>query len=180
MKRVAIDLHDVCIGYVRGLIDKYGWPLTWETPLTNMWPHIPQIEWDMHFREYEHADFLWSLHPIRGAVKGTKALWNSPDWWPLFLTATPGGGREEKITREWLGSYNFDGFEIVFTGSFENKVDWIINNEIDYIIEDHPRVIEPCMKLGLSVVIYSTPWNRHIDTSLRAENWEEVKELFDV
>jgi len=177
VRRVAIDLHDVCIGYVHGLIDLYGWPLTWDADVREMWPWV---DWVHHFRAIQHAEFLQGLAPIRGAVVGTKALWNSPDWWPLFLTATPPKGVEEKVTRQWLASYNFDGIETVFTGSFENKVDFIMSNEIDYIIEDHPRVIEPCMKLGLSVVTYSTPWNRHIDTSLRAENWEEVRELFDV
>lgn len=180
MRRVAVDLHDVCIGYVHGLIDKYGWPMMWDADIRNMWLHIHQIEWDIHFRPYEHSNFLRNLYPIYGAKSGAQALYDSAEWWPLFLTATPAKGREESATRDWLKFNHFPPSEIVFAGSFYNKVEYIIENEIDYIIEDHPLVIEPCMKLGLSVVIYSTPWNRHIDTSLRAENWEEVKELFDV
>lgn len=67
---------------------------------------------------------------------------------------------------KWLDDKNIPYRDLMFV---HEKTDVYV----DVLIDDSPYNIEGFQAKGIPVIIYDTPYNRHIE-GLRAHNWEEV------
>jgi len=91
----------------------------------------------------------------------------------LFVTARPYDGP----IRQWLIetlSLGADSFEVIPTGSFDNKADVLLERNIAYFVEDR---LETCFyldKAGIKPVVYQQPWNRQPHGFMEVASWAEL------
>ena len=167
MSRIAIDLHDVCIGYVTALVNRLGWPAQWGERMTSFWPNH---DWEKHWRE--HEEFLAGLLPIAGAAEVLNIWAGRHDC--FYLTATKEKWRG--VTERWLEANGFPAFPLVMTGTLDGKVAWLTVNEnpIDYLIEDTVPVLWAAESRVRELIVIDAPWNRTFSGGQRFRTWEEI------
>lgn len=175
MKKIAIDLHDTIAGYMSRFVEIYGYPYRWTGDLQEMYP---KSLLDEHFSQLNHSWFLETLRPYKHA---SRVLWklvgmNGGKWEPFILTATKAGGPDQRTTMRWLTKWMFPpNLDIVFAGSHKGKVDYMIANKINYLVDDLPKVINPAVKMGIEVVVFNAPWNQQVELPhYRVETWDAL------
>ena len=171
---IVTDLHDVIADYMLGMIETYGWPANMDVPLVEMWDNI---DWSIHFAPLNHSEFLASLKPVRLAPWGMKTLYNAGKQL-VILTAARDNGHDSAVTERWLDKFDIPYDDIVFAGSHEAKVDWLLARRltIECMIEDHPYVMVPAQEAGIPVLRFSRPWNAGEVDIPAANGWNEVVE----
>lgn len=178
MRRViAIDLHDTIAGYIEHMVEIHGWPADWSGNLSRMWP---DVDIDAHLSPVAHAEFLWNLEPIPGALHGLYQISQRKDAYPIILTATQGGGVEEEITRQWLRRYIFDFLDIekqLFCVG-NNKLSIIRKYPIWMLIDDMPNMLTVALLTGKKVIGRRCPWNANMHIP-SGRTWWEISSLLE-
>ena len=106
------------------------------------------------------------LLPVRGAKKGIDRLANI---YPniVYVTARDYGNKSEMVeqTSKWLSDWNFQSFPLYVTGVDEKAalIQSLIGNKRNgFAIDDSPYQIMSLANRGLSVIIFTQPWNEHL------------------
>ena len=121
--------------------------------------------------------FSGMLDPIDGAPAVLQKL-NQKHWPTLFVTARP----DAEQARQWISetlAFGLDRFEIVATGSFDDKQEVLLNKGIRYFVEDR---LETCFTLneaGIHPIVFKQPWNRKPHPFCEVENWQELEALIE-
>ena len=78
-----------------------------------------------------------------------------------------------KIVKKWLKKYNIYYDKLVFSN--KDKVDYIIGNKIDVMIEDTPRNIDSISRV-IPVICYNAGYNEVCigENIYRAYSWYDV------
>lgn len=121
------------------------------------------------------GDYRVNLQPIDGApeVLGRLGRTCQP---LLFVTARPYIGP----IGDWMESMlplKAESIEIVTTGSFQDKVDVLIDRHISFFVEDR---LETCFTLheaGITPILFKQPWNREPHPFMEVGNWREIESL---
>lgn len=115
------------------------------------------------------------LRPIRGAtsVLTRIAQRHRPI---LFVTARSYDGPIfDWIQRELpLGE---ESIEVVATGSFEAKVDVLLEKGMAYFVEDRLETCFPLRDAGITPVLFKQPWNRREHPFIEVGTWRELESL---
>lgn len=95
----------------------------------------------------------------------------------LFVTARPYPGPIDQWMKDTLPLED-QAIEIITTGSYEGKVDVLLQRGISYFVEDR---LETCFSLhdvGVTPIVFKQPWNRMQHPFMEVENWKELESLF--
>ena len=116
------------------------------------------------------------LKPIDGAPEVITRLgaYHRPI---LFVTARPYPGPIEQWLKETL-PLEESAIEVVTTGSYEGKVDVLLEKGVSYFVEDR---LETCFSLhdvGVTPILFKQPWNRMNHPFVEVANWHELESLF--
>jgi len=123
------------------------------------------------------GNYTEPLKAISGAahVLGRLARRHTPI---LFVTARP----YEGPIRDWIienPSLAADCFEVVTTGSFDNKAEVLLERKMVHFVEDR---LETCFyldKAGVKPVVYKQPWNRQPHDFMEVASWAELDDWID-
>jgi len=116
-----------------------------------------------------------SLDPLAGAASVLQKL-NQKHCPTLFVTARP----NEVQAREWILNTLClapDCFEIVATGSFDNKREVLLNKRVKYFVEDRLETCFTLSEAGIHPIVFKQPWNRKPHPFCEVENWQELESL---
>ncbi len=70
-----------------------------------------------------------------------------------------------------------ESIEVIATGSFEAKVDVLLERHVSYFVEDR---LETCFHLrdaGITPVLFKQPWNRKEHPFIEVSTWRELESL---
>ena len=123
------------------------------------------------------GNYTTPLKPIDGARKVLTRIerHHSP---VLFVTARPYSGP----IRNWLLdllALKTESIEIKAVGSFEKKVDVLLDHNRTSFVEDR---LETCYRLqdaGIAPILFKQPWNRRPHPFVEVGCWEELEGLID-
>ena len=69
--------------------------------------------------------------------------------------------------------------EVVATGSFEAKVDVLLERNVLYFVEDRLETCFPLSDAGITPVLFKQPWNRKEHPFIEVGTWRELESLID-
>lgn len=124
------------------------------------------------------GDYVQTLEPIDGAseVLNRLARINGP---LIFVTARPYPGPIYNWMKETLGLADGD-MNIIPTGSFEKKIDVLLEHEVNYFVEDRLETCFDLSEAGLQPILFKQPWNRRRHPFQEVANWNELNDLIDL
>lgn len=94
----------------------------------------------------------------------------------LFVTARPNGDQAGRWIADTLDIAP-DGFEIVATGSFEDKREVLISRNIKYFVEDRLETCFILSEAGIRPIVFKQPWNRRPHPFREVENWRQLEAM---
>jgi len=121
------------------------------------------------------GNFSGTLAPLEGAREVLQKL-NRSHAPTLFVTARPDAAQ----ARQWIAdtlAIDPDGFEVVATGSFDDKRQVLLSRRIKYFVEDR---LETCFVLndaGICPIVFKQPWNRRPHPFREVENWPQLESM---
>ncbi len=122
------------------------------------------------------GDYPGRLKPIDGAARVLKRL---SAYGPIRLvTARPFPGPITAWMAELLPPDRY-AVEITATGGFENKIDILKAENINYFVEDR---LDTCFLLqnhDITPVLFAQPWNRQPHPFEEVDNWHQLEGLID-
>jgi len=116
-----------------------------------------------------------SLEPLDGAVSVLQKL-NREHRPTLFVTARPDAAQANQWILNTL-CLAPDCFEIVATGSFDDKREVLVNRGIKYFVEDRLETCFILSEAGIHPIVFKQPWNRKPHPFCEVENWQELESL---
>jgi 5'(3')-deoxyribonucleotidase len=94
----------------------------------------------------------------------------------LFVTARSSDGPISAWIRKMLPLAT-DSVEVVATGSFEAKVDVLLERQVSYFVEDRLETCFPLHDVGITPVLFKQPWNRQKHPFIEVGTWRELESL---
>jgi uncharacterized HAD superfamily protein len=94
----------------------------------------------------------------------------------LFVTARPSADQAVAWISETL-ALGSERFEIVATGSFDDKREVLLNRGIRYFVEDRLETCFTLSEAGIHPIVFKQPWNRKPHPFCEVENWQELESL---
>lgn len=87
----------------------------------------------------------------------------------MYLTSRP--QTHEEVTRRWLQKHteNYSESLGLFCG-VENKADFLLDVNAQYLIDDNPKEITRCKKSKIPVLVWSQEWNERLFPRLYASS----------
>jgi uncharacterized HAD superfamily protein len=116
-----------------------------------------------------------TLTPLDGAPAVLQKL-NRKHCPTLFVTARPNADQAVKWISETL-TLGPDRFEIVATGSFDDKREVLLSRGISYFVEDRLETCFTLSEAGIHPIVFKQPWNRKPHPFCEVENWQELESL---
>ena len=123
------------------------------------------------------GDYTAPLKPIAGAPDVLSRL-GRQNGSILFVTARP----YLNPIDDWIKSVlTLDpvSVEVIATGSFDAKVDVLVERGITYFVEDRLETCFPIQAAGLVPVLFKQPWNREHHPFMEVSNWKELESLIE-
>ena len=118
-----------------------------------------------------------ALAPMPGAAEVLRRIAASTGR-ILMVTARPSA---EPI-QPWMNAL-LDGqhhrARIVATGSFEDKIDVLLENGIGWFVEDRLETCHLLDAAGITPVVFRQPWNREPHDYLTVGTWQELESRID-
>lgn len=124
-----------------------------------------------------NGDHAVPLKPIAGAPEVLTRLGrqHSP---VLFVTARTFSGPIYEWVKHVL-PLDPASIEVVATGSFDAKVDVLIERDVSCFVEDRLETCFPLHAAGVVPVLYRQPWNRELHPFREVGNWKELESLIE-
>ncbi len=180
--RVAVDLDDVCLDFVGGLIasvkKEYDIELTEDD--INQWdlhtildPIIGRSWWSW----LRDREWLWATFPAVDGAIGMLGWLRKEGYYLECLTSKPEWA--EHSVFQWLGKWRPPFNRITIVGTKQDKIAY---SESELLIDDKPENCLGFIEGGRKAILFSRPHNRSIDVSpplVRAWNWHHVRQLFE-
>jgi 5'(3')-deoxyribonucleotidase len=115
------------------------------------------------------------LRPIDGAAHVLARIGrrHSPI---LFVTARSYDGPISAWIRDML-PLDEASIEVIATGSFEAKVDVLLQRHVSYFVEDRLETCFPLKEAGITPVLFKQPWNRKKHPFIEVGTWGELESL---
>lgn len=117
------------------------------------------------------------LKPLDGAVEVLSRI--GKNYGPLlFVTARPYIGPIHDWILKML-PFGPELFDVVATGSFEDKANVLLNKGYSCFIDDR---LETCFLLkdaGINPVLFKQPWNRESHPFLEVGTWSELESMIE-
>ncbi len=130
------------------------------------------------FTRIINGEFSSTLKPISGApqvlnkiAEKCKSL--------LFVTARPHKGDIINWLSDIIG-VKPEILEVETTGSFEGKIDVLLNNGFSYILEDRFETCELLIEAGITPILYKQPWNNREHSFIEVNGWKEFEKLLNI
>lgn len=96
----------------------------------------------------------------------------------LMVTARPDPG---PVT-DWMNRL-LDGqhhrTQIVATGSFEAKIDVLLDNDVRWFVEDRLETCHLVKLAGIEPVVFRQPWNQEPHGYFQVASWQELEQRID-
>ncbi|MBC8393816.1 MAG: haloacid dehalogenase [Deltaproteobacteria bacterium] len=67
--------------------------------------------------------------------------------------------------------------EVVATGTFEGKVDVLLNRNITCFVEDRLETCFSLQEAGVTPILFKQPWNRQPHPFVEVSSWKELESL---
>ena len=96
----------------------------------------------------------------------------------LFVTARPSVDSLDEWVNRVLPAVA-DNMDRVATGSFDKKVDILLQHDMAYFVEDR---LETCFALaagGIQPILFQQPWNRQAHPFAEVSDWQALAKLID-
>jgi uncharacterized protein len=182
---VAFDIDGVVADTISLFVEiikndfNIGW-LKYEDITSYSFESIEGIDHDVMTAAIEkllEGNYSGPLVPFEGAPDVLRRL--GQHYGPvLFVTARPHPGPIAQWITDAIGLQP-ESIEIVATGSFEGKIDILLERNISYFIEDR---FETCVLLkdaGITPILFKQPWNRQNQLFYEVSNWKELEAIID-
>jgi uncharacterized HAD superfamily protein len=117
------------------------------------------------------------IRPMRGAVEVLTEL--SQRGPLLFVTARTEKDGIFEWVRQALSSVGSDSICLEATGSHEEKVPVLLQNNVKCFVDDR---LETCYLLGettINPVVFEQPWNQKPHPFRTVRNWEEIADMIE-
>jgi hypothetical protein len=118
-----------------------------------------------------------TLEPLNGAPAVLHKV-NQKHSPTLFVTARPDADQAVQWISETL-ALGPERFEIVATGSFDDKREVLLSRGIRYFVEDRLETCFTLSEAGIHPIVFKQPWNRKPHPFCEVENWQELEALID-
>ena len=115
-----------------------------------------------------------ALVPHADQVLGRLAHYHSP---LLFVTARPYPGPITKWLSDVLPQLKSEQMEIVTTGSFDAKVDVLLQKRVSFFVEDRLETCYTLQEAGITPILFRQPWNREEHPFTEVGSWKELEAL---
>ncbi len=132
---------------------------------------------EKQYDELQHfiakTDFGRTMRPVIGMQQHVKKLQN--EGFDLTII-TSRDGVAVKIAKEWLESKGL-AIEVIGIGRGENKVSTAIKHKLDIFVDDDLYKLEPLCGVVSHRILFSWPYNKHIQESSyvkRVETWKDL------
>ncbi len=119
----------------------------------------------------------FDLKALDGATRVLKRI-NRRHRPTLFVTARPNADQIFGWILDRL-SLEAENIEVVATGSFEDKIDVLLEHEIGYFVEDRLETCFLLEKVGIRPIVFAQPWNRKPHPFIEVKNWHELEDLIE-
>jgi uncharacterized protein len=124
-----------------------------------------------------NGDYTAPLRPIDGASEVITRIGRHRR--PLlFVTARPYLGP----IRDWICELlpmDAESILVVPTGSFENKAEVLLQQNISFFVEDRLDTCYHLKDAGVAPILFKQPWNREPHPFLEVGTWKELEALLE-
>ncbi len=121
------------------------------------------------------GNYTVPLRPICGAPQVLKRIGQL--YGPVvFITARPYLGPIGQWILDEL-DLNSDQVEVIATGSFEGKVDVVLERNIGCFVEDRLETCFSLSQVGVAPVLFRQPWNRKPHPFVEISSWPQLENL---
>jgi uncharacterized HAD superfamily protein len=121
------------------------------------------------------GNYTCPLRPILGAPQVLSRI--ARHYGPvIFVTARPYLGPIGQWLLDEL-NLNTDEVEVIATGTYEAKVDVLLERNISCFVEDRLETCFSVSSVGVSPVLFRQPWNRRPHPFIEVGNWQELESL---
>ena len=96
----------------------------------------------------------------------------------LFVSARPYPGPMVKWLEESL-ALDSGSIDVIAVGSFENKVDILLDHHITSFVEDRLDTCYLLQDAGIQPILFKQPWNRESHPFVEIRGWEELEGLIN-
>ncbi len=182
-KHVALDLDDVVLDFVGGLVRAINTEVAPEPPLEvadiDTWdlssvldPILGESWWDW----WRRRDWLWATAPaIKGAIGGIEEL-RRRGYFVEVVTAKPRWA--EGQTWHWFWKWRPPVHRVTIVGQehISRKSEW---TEAPVLVDDKVENIEEFIKAGRQGILFTRPHNRKLLTPVGATRVADWKELLN-
>lgn len=161
--KYATDLDGCIINFCEGFYEWFGEPYvecpTWNDPFIN----------DNFHKIIDDESFWMSLKPL---CKPSDILFDIS----MYITARP---ISSEVTHRWLMKHGFQDAPVITVGTkpcgnHNSKIQVVIDNNIDIMLEDAPHHFEELSEYTLCFLM-DTKYNQHIYTPNRITHINQIK-----
>ena len=130
---------------------------------------------------WEAVDYMYAtprVEPYSRAMEVLSRIHHSTKEPLLFITgrADPGTAKRHLEALSWNSTMP----EMIVCGGNRDKREYLIENSVDFIVDDDVRHVDDYLKAGFGVGLMVRPWNRSAATAVTArfESWAEIDQWF--
>jgi hypothetical protein len=121
-----------------------------------------------------NGDYRATLEPFPGAGKVLRRIAETTGR-ILMVTARPSVGPMESWMNQLLDGH-YQRARIIATGSFEAKTDVLLENGIQWFVEDRLDTCHLLKAAGIEPVVFRQPWNQEPHDYLHVGSWHELEQ----
>lgn len=130
---------------------------------------------------WKAVDYMYSqprIRPYDGAVAALSRIHRETGEPLLFVTGrrNPETGRRQLEALDWNPAVP----EMIVTGGDRHKLTYLLENRVNYMIEDDVEHLQEYLDAGIGVGLMVRPWNRSATIAVtdRFHGWEELSQWF--
>ena len=121
------------------------------------------------------GNYPCALKPMSGAPRVLSRI--AHHYGPvIFVTARPYLGPIGQWLLDEL-NLNTDEVEVITTGTYEAKVDVLLERNISCFVEDRLETCYSVSSVGVAPVLFRQPWNRRPHPFMEVGSWQELESL---
>jgi uncharacterized HAD superfamily protein len=187
-KKIGIDIDEVISEFVKPYLEfhnnKFGTNINYEDisrPL--FWEDLGYNidEMQILFDDFQENHLLPENFPLLSGSKEGINLLNKKN--KLFIITSRPKKIFEQTKKFFDKHFPENDFKIFFSGEVhisnnsKSKADICKKLNIDFLIEDGPKIALDCAKKGIKVFLMDKPWNKdyeHHNNIIKVKNWEEI------